>query len=56
MTNAATASILTPVGRSIAAEGARAGGYSTATFARFGIPLLVAVVAAASAVSYLLLR
>ncbi len=87
VTNAATASILAPVGLTVAAElGAdpvtilaligtcisftflnpfghqsnmmvmRPGGYTTATFARFGAPLLITCFVAACAVAYLLLR
>lgn len=84
-TNAAAASILTPVGIAIATELGidpvtvlaligtcisftfinpfshqsnlmvmRPGGYSTATFARFGVPLLLVVMVVAAAVAYLL--
>jgi len=87
ITNAAAASIITPVGIAIAAESGldpvlvlaligtcisftfinpfahqsnlmvmRPGGYSNATFVRFGIPLLIVVVVAAISVSYLLAR
>jgi di/tricarboxylate transporter len=85
-TNAAAASILTPVGIGIAADYGlnpvtvlaligtcisftlinpfshqsnmmvmRPGGYTTAQFARFGVPLLLAVMVTAAGVSYLLL-
>ena len=87
VTNAAAASILTPVAISIATELAinpvtilaligtcisftfinpfshqsnlmvmRPGGYSTATFARFGVPLLIVSVLAACATCYLIVR
>ena len=87
VTNAAAASIITPVGIAIAAESGldpvlvlaligtcisftfinpfghqsnlmvmRPGGYTNATFVRFGIPLLIVTVVAAISVSYLLAR
>ena len=87
VTNAATASILTPVGIGLAAEVGidtvtvlaliatrvsftlinpfshqsnmmvmRPGGYTTAAFARFGVPLLAGVLVTVCAVSYLLVR
>lgn len=87
VTNAAAASILTPVGITVAADLGvdpvtilaligtcisltllnpfghqsnmmvmRPGGYTTATFARFGAPILVATTAAACLTAYLLLR
>ena len=87
VTNAAAASILTPVAISIATELAinpvtilaligtcisftfinpfshqsnlmvmRPGGYSTATFARFGVPLIIVSVLAACATCYLIVR
>ena len=86
VTNAAAASIMTPVGITIARESGvdpvlvlaligtcisftfinpfshqsnlmvmRPGGYTTASFARFGIPLLISVIVAAIGVTYLLL-
>ena len=86
VTNAAAASIMTPVGITIARESGvdpvlvlaligtcisftfinpfshqsnlmvmRPGGYTTASFARFGIPLLIGVIVAAIGVTYLLL-
>ena len=87
VTNAATASILTPVGIGLASELGidpvvllaligtcvsftlinpfshqsnlmvmRPGGYTTATFARFGAPLLVGVLVTACAVAYVLVE
>ena len=52
VTNAATASILTPVALSIGSE---LGVDPSATFARFGLPLVIASLACAGGVGYLLL-